>query len=112
MKKLIKTLVVAGSVLLAGSAMAQQEMPEGLKLMKGSDCFTCHRVNMKLVGPSYQDVAKKYKGNAEAVKTLVAKVKKGGSGVWGAAAMTPHPQFTDEQLTKMVEWILALPVKN
>lgn len=82
---------------------------DGLKLMKGSDCFTCHRVATKLVGPAYKDVAKKYKDQRPAiVKTLVAKIKNGGGGVWGPAAMSPHPQHSDAELTTMVNWILDL----
>lgn len=106
LKKSVMTLAFAT---LAFSVQAQDNLPEGLKLMKGSDCFTCHRVKQKLVGPSYLDVAKKYKDQRPAiVATLIGKIKKGGAGVWGPAAMTPHPQHTDEQLTKMVNWILDL----
>jgi cytochrome c len=93
-------IVVSGHGLAADATKAQA-------LMKGSDCMACHAVETKLVGPSYKDVAKKYKGNGDAVAMLVKKVKAGGSGNWGAIPMTPHPNLKDEDVKTMVEWILS-----
>jgi cytochrome c len=73
-----------------------------------SDCFTCHSVNAKIVGPAYKDVAKKYAGASDAqVKILVAKVKAGGSGNWGNVPMAAHPSAPDEMLEKAVRWVLS-----
>jgi cytochrome c len=76
-------------------------------MMKKSDCFTCHSVNAKIIGPAYKDVAKKYRNVPGAEDTLVAKVKAGGSGNWGAVPMVAHPQLSDAQLHAMVKWVLA-----
>lgn len=76
-------------------------------MMKKSDCFTCHSVAKKIVGPAYKDVAKKYRGKAGSVEMLVAKVKKGGSGHWGVIPMAAHPNLSDVQIKAMVEWVLA-----
>ncbi|HEY3532116.1 MAG TPA: cytochrome C, partial [Casimicrobiaceae bacterium] len=62
----------------------------------------------KVIGPSYKDVAAKYKGDAGAVAKLSEKVKKGGSGVWGPVPMPPNTQVPDAEIKKMVELILAL----
>jgi cytochrome c len=67
--------------------------------------MACHAVDKKLVGPSYQDVAKKYKPADEA--KLVAKVKAGGSGVWGTIPMPPNAAVKDEDVKTLVKWILA-----
>ena len=75
-------------------------------LMKKSDCFTCHAVKRKVLGPSYIDVAKRYKGKKDAVATLVKKVQLGGYGNWGSVAMTAHPDLKDEQAKAMIEWVL------
>lgn len=91
--------VFTGAAHAADAAKAQA-------LIKGSDCAACHAAETKLVGPSYKDIAKKYKGNAGAIDTLVKKVKAGGSGVWGAIPMTPHPQLKDEDVKIMVDWIV------
>lgn len=76
-------------------------------MMKKSDCFTCHSVNAKIIGPAYKDVAKKYRNVPNAEAKLVEKVKAGGSGNWGAIPMVAHPQLSDVQLHAMVKWVLA-----
>lgn len=75
--------------------------------MKKTDCFTCHSVAKKVIGPAYKDVAKKYKGDPSAEGKLVLKVKNGGSGVWGAIPMAAHPNISDADLHAMVRWVLA-----
>lgn len=79
---------------------------EALATAKG--CMACHKVDMKVVGPSYKDEAAKYKDDdAAAVDTLVAKVKAGGKGVWGEIPMPPNPTVSDEDLKTLVSWILT-----
>jgi len=83
---------------------------KGLALMKKNDCFACHAVDQKLIGPAYRDVAKHYAGADDVtVQKLVKKVKEGGMGTWGKTIpMTPHPQLSDEELDSMVRYILSL----
>jgi cytochrome c len=77
-------------------------------VIKASDCLSCHAVDHKLVGPSYQDVAKKYASQQpQIVATLVKKVKDGGSGNWGQVPMTAHPSLSDADLTAAVSYVLA-----
>lgn len=95
------------ALLLSGAPLSADALAEGEALVKKSGCMACHQVSRKVVGPAYLDVAKKYKGQAGAAETLVQKVKKGGSGVWGPVPMTPHPQIPDADIRKMVDWILA-----
>jgi cytochrome c len=94
---MISALVAAG-VMMSAPAFANKD------LATKSGCMACHAVDKKLVGPSYQDVAKKYKAADEA--TLVAKVKKGGSGAWGTIPMPPATAKEDDIKT-IVKWILA-----
>ncbi|MBX3678753.1 MAG: c-type cytochrome [Rhodocyclaceae bacterium] len=70
-------------------------------------CMACHGVANKIVGPSYQDVAAKYKGQDGAEARLVAKVKSGGQGVWGAIPMPAQSHVKDEEISKLVQWILS-----
>jgi cytochrome c len=81
---------------------------DGKTLIEGSDCRTCHKDDTKLIGPSYQDVAKKYANNAENVKLLAGKIIKGGQGVWGEIPMSPHPNVTEDDAAAMVEYILSM----
>jgi cytochrome c len=90
---------LAATALLSGGVQASDE------LAKKHNCLACHKVDAKLVGPSYKDVAGKYK--AEDLATLMDKVKKGGSGNWGAIPMPPNPNVSDDDLKALVTWILA-----
>jgi cytochrome c len=65
-------------------------------------------IDTKSAGPAYKDVAKKYKGQSNAVDLLSAKVIKGGAGVWGTTEMAAHPQIGVEDAKKMVEYVLSL----
>jgi cytochrome c len=81
----------------------------GLELIAKSDCLTCHKVDEKLTGPSYRDVANKYASQAPGIiPQLAEKIVKGGSGVWGQVPMLPHPTITQEDAEKMVKYILLL----
>ncbi len=95
-------LLAAGALLAAPAARADEAMA------KKYNCLACHAADKKLVGPAYKDVAKKYKGQADAVAKLADKVKKGGSGVWGPVPMPPNAAVPDADAKKLVEWILAM----
>ncbi|CAH2807737.1 MAG: Cytochrome c551/c552 [uncultured Paraburkholderia sp.] len=70
-------------------------------------CMGCHAVDRKLVGPSFQQIAAKYKGDAQAPAKLAKKVKDGGSGVWGMIPMPAHQSMSDADIRTVVEWVLA-----
>ncbi|MEA3303807.1 MAG: c-type cytochrome [Pseudomonadota bacterium] len=81
--------------------------PDALALATSSACMACHQVDVKLVGPSYKEVAAKYKGDPAALEMLVAKVKAGGVGVWGQIPMPPNAHVSDADITTIVTWVLA-----
>ena len=87
---------------------ANPDYTKGLALVAGSDCLTCHKTSEKNIGPAYKDVAAKYENTEENVKMLAEKVIKGGSGVWGAVPMTPHPQISQEDAEAMIKYIFLL----
>jgi cytochrome c len=103
--KNIAAALLAASTLAVASVAAADELED---LMKKNGCNACHAEDKKVLGPSYKDVAAKYKGDASAVAKLSDKVKKGGSGVWGQFPMPPNTQVKDADIKKMVELILAL----
>jgi cytochrome c551/c552 len=76
-------------------------------LFKNENCSACHAQNAKLVGPSIADIASKYQGQSGALDKLMAKVKNGGSGVWGAIPMPPQAQLSDEDRKTLVTWVLS-----
>ncbi|MBP3840466.1 MAG: c-type cytochrome [Chryseobacterium sp.] len=79
---------------------------EGLVLIEGTDCLTCHKVDARLVGPSYQEVADKYTDGD--IEMLASKIIDGGKGNWGEIPMTPHAGMSKENAKKMVEYIMTL----
>ena len=86
----------------SGAAMASQEMAQ--KAM----CTACHAVDKKVVGPSYKDVAAKYKGQAGAQAALIDKVRKGSTGAWGTIPMPPTgpDKINDADLKTVIDWVL------
>jgi cytochrome c len=101
------TLLAAG-VLVTGSAHAALDNKAAEELMKKDGCAACHAVDKKVIGPAYQDVAAKYKGDAKAEAMLVDKIKKGGVGVWGQIPMPPNAQVPEADIKNLVSWILTL----
>ncbi|MDP1651317.1 MAG: c-type cytochrome [Rhodocyclaceae bacterium] len=103
--KPIVTAFIAAGMLASTPALAN------LDLAKKNNCMACHTVDKKLVGPAYAEVAAKYKGDANAVKMLTAKVKAGSKpgvpGVWGAVPMPPNPNVKDADMEILIKWILA-----
>lgn len=106
MKK-IMMVIVAAALGLAIQANAAVDAAKAKSLAQSKNCFSCHAADKKLVGPSYQDVAKKYKGDAGAVSALTKKVISGGGGVWGPIPMPPNP-VKDDEAKLLVEWILGM----
>ncbi len=111
MKFTTALLVAAVGLGAASNAFALDE------LHKKYACTACHADATKLVGPAYQDVADKYradyKKDPKAVTAkLTAKVKAGGSGVWGAIPMTPHGHVPEADIQKMVKAVLDMPPKK
>ncbi len=85
-------------------------VPEGKKLIDASDCKACHAIDQNVNGPSYLNIAKKY--NKDDTGYLVAKIIKGGGGVWGERAMSAHPQLKVGEVTQIVDYILSLQPKQ
>ena len=95
--------VVVGIV----SAMACIPAQASEELAKKHNCLACHTVDKKMVGPSYKDVANKYRADKGADAKMFEKVKKGGQGVWGQVPMPPNATVPDADIKALVKWILS-----
>lgn len=95
-------------VLIAASAVVAAPVQADEALAKKYNCLACHQIDKKVVGPALKDIAKKYKGQAGAAAKLAAKVKKGGSGVWGPMPMPPNAAVPDADMKKLMDWILKM----
>lgn len=107
MKKM-KVLVLAASTAILSIGAVASASADQLALATQRGCMACHQVETKVVGPSYKDVAAKYKGQADAVDMLSAKVKAGGKDVWGPVPMPPNAHVSDDDIKAIVAWIMTL----
>jgi cytochrome c len=97
MKKLIIALMMLSTPAYADEALLKKHM-----------CTTCHNVDKKVVGPAYKDVAKKYRGQKDAVAYLSDKIRNGGKGVWGPIPMMPNANVTETEAKQLATYILNL----
>lgn len=94
----------------AGARSAAAEAPAGRSaksLAEKTGCLACHGITGKLVGPGLTEVAARYRGDGGAQMKLAAKVKAGGSGIWGAIPMPPNAGLKDDEIGLLVQWILG-----
>ena len=98
---------ISAASLLAALAVSAASAQANEKLAQASGCMTCHGVEKKMIGPSFKEVATKYRSDKSAEAGLIKKVKGGGKGVWGEATMPPNPHVRDEDVKTLVGWILS-----
>ncbi|OIP15345.1 MAG: hypothetical protein AUK53_04350 [Betaproteobacteria bacterium CG2_30_59_46] len=111
--KAVLGFAAAAALLVAGQAVAADESA----LAQKSGCLACHQVAVKVIGPAYKDVAKKYAGDKGAQARLTDHVIK-GTGVAGMGwmkegkaalpSMPPNPAVKPADAAKLVQWILGL----
>lgn len=101
--KRILPILLATTALAAFSTSAMAD----LALAQAKNCMACHQVAVKVVGPAYKDVAKKYAGDKNAAAMLATKIMKGGSGVWGPVPMPANPQVSEAEAKKLAAWVLS-----
>ena len=106
MKPSIYTSIACAAALAWATPAALAAGPEDAMVKAG--CTACHNKDKKIVGPSYKQIAEKHKGKSD-VATLMAKVRAGGSGVYGPVPMSPNPpdKISDADLKAAVEFILS-----
>ncbi|MDB5803702.1 MAG: cytochrome [Betaproteobacteria bacterium] len=101
----VRGVVTAAQVAGTAPAVPSQGVAM-LQLANKGACLSCHQIETKVVGPAFREVAAKYKGDPKAFATLIAKVKNGGQGIWGAIPMPPAQSLSDEEIGKLVRWVL------
>ncbi|MDP1592643.1 MAG: c-type cytochrome [Gallionella sp.] len=104
MKTIIVSIIAAIGLMMAGVSIAV-DMPD---VAKKNNCTSCHAIDKKVVGPGWQDVADKYKGDAGAAEKLSTVIVKGGRGVWGPMPMPATSKITDAEVSEIVAFIQGL----
>jgi len=104
--------LMAFASLLFSAKPALAENEQLIKLMQTNNCLACHQIDKRKYGPQFYEVAEKYAGDKAMTAKLAAKIKAGGSGVWGEDMMPPQPQVSDANALAMAELILGLTPKK
>lgn len=103
-------LLLASLLTLCGmsGAHAAGDVAAMSDLVRANGCFSCHAASEKIVGPSFHSVSAKYASDKDAVANLTQSVRNGSAGKWGSrVAMPPHPSISNDDLKKLVTWVLA-----
>ena len=98
-------VLLACAIAVAAAAAPAAQANE--KLAQASGCMTCHAQDKKLIGPSYKEVAEKYRNDKQGEGKLFQKVKAGGKGVWGETPMPPNAHLKDDDVKTLVRWVLT-----
>lgn len=104
MKTIIVSIITAVGLIMSGVSIAA-DMPD---VAVKNNCTACHAIDRKVVGPGWQDVANKYKGDAGAAEKLSAVIVKGGRGVWGPMPMPATSKISDGEVKELVAFVLGL----
>lgn len=93
------------------NASSKQDLPVDLakatRLAYANACFSCHAAHRKLIGPSFDEIAKRYHADESAAAKLAIKIKKGSAGVWGAIPMPSHSRLSDADAKLLGQWVMA-----
>ncbi|MDN5201877.1 hypothetical protein QQ008_10900 [Fulvivirgaceae bacterium BMA10] len=92
--------------------VSQKKEPNALEIIHKNDCFSCHGIEEKVVGPPYLAVSRRYKNNPGIKSTLVRKIIEGGGGLWYGGMMSGHPLMEKKEVERIVDWILSLDEKR
>ena len=106
MRRVTALLLLIGLACTGKAAFADTEKLQ--TLLNRNNCSACHLIDKRKYGPKLNEVAAKYANDEGAVNKLAAKIKSGGTGVWGEDIMPPQPHVSDADARALAEYILAL----
>jgi cytochrome c len=102
-----RTMTLARARIMPVEAHATSSTKAPAAIAKDSNCLACHGVDQKLVGPSFHEVAQRYKGDAKAQDLLADKIRNGAQGNWGPVPMPANPGLAEAEIRSVVAWILG-----
>lgn len=107
--KLLSFLPTLAMAATLAASLAPAPAAASATLSQKAGCGVCHQLDKKGLGPSYKQIAAKYRGDAKAPALMVERVRRGSKGVWGKVPMqaVPVAKISDSDLTVVVDWILA-----
>lgn len=106
----VAALALAGCTGLAQAAPTTPAAPATTEaLAQQAGCTVCHLAARRHIGPSWQEIAARHRGDPKAATALAARVRQGSTGLWGPVPMPPTPKerLSDAQVAQVVAWMLA-----
>lgn len=97
-------LLAAAACWLPASGQAADET----SLARSKNCLACHTLHNRVIGPSFQSIARQYRNQPGAAEIMAAKILKGGSGAFGAVPMPASPQVSQDEALRLAQWILQM----
>ena len=98
------TGALTAGALTAGAVATGAGNANGAALLAKHGCAACHAMDSKLLGPSFKEVAKRYSSQADAIEHLSARIKAGGSGIWGVIPM-PAQALPESDAKLIAQWL-------
>ena len=109
----MRSLLTLGAVFVSAGCLAQTgpatDVAAAAELAKANGCYSCHSAAEKIVGPSFKDIAAKYKDDKDAVASLVQSIQYGSKGKWGRIPMPAHASLSGGDLKALAGWVMATP---
>jgi len=109
----MRSLLTFGVVFISASCLAQTgsvtDLAATVELAKANGCYSCHAAAEKIVGPSFKDIAAKYKDDKDAAALLAHSIQYGSKGKWGRIPMPPHAALSSGDLKALASWVMATP---
>jgi cytochrome c len=106
MLRYLALILITSSALTINTAHADNS--ELQLLLQKNNCLACHLIDKRKYGPMLKEVAEKYAGDSSVIEKLAAKIKAGGTGVWGEDIMPPQPQVTDADARQIAKLVLSI----
>ena len=104
----VRAVLLLGVFTVVASPVARADTTRLQTLMQRNNCTACHLINRHQYGPTFNEVAVRYAGNADAVAMLATKIRAGGTGVWGEDVMPPQPNVSEADARTIAELVMAL----
>lgn len=102
MNRFIVVPAALAVALLSANSLAQ----DAAKLAQQKQCLACHTVDKKLIGPTYKEVAAKYRSRKDGEAYLAKKIREGSNGVWGQIPMPPNAAVNEAEAKTLAKWVL------
>lgn len=109
----MRSLLTLCAVFIGANCLAQtgnvKDLAAATELAKANGCYSCHSAAEKIVGPSFKDIAAKYKDDKDAAASLAHSIQYGSKGKWGRIPMPPHAALSSSDLKALAGWVMATP---